>query len=425
MNDPISQIRAHFPALTVTDNGRPRLYFDTPAGSQVPKMVVERMADYMLSGASNVFGGFASSKKSTEIMIDAHQAIADLFNAQSPEEIILGPNMTALTFMISRFLGHILPDGGDILVTHMDHDANISPWIMMAEEKGLKVNWLGFNRDTYDFDLEALEAALTPETRFVALPSASNITGTICKAVEMTRLIKERLPEAIVYLDTVQHVPHAPLDVQDLGGADFASCSIYKFFGPHQGAIWGKRALLERLTAFDERYSKAPLPKRFELGSQNYEAMAGVSAACDYLAWIGREFAPENDNQYAHMTGRRRDLHKAMAWIQAYERDLSTHLVTGLAALPGIHIVGVSDPAHMDRRLPTVTFTADCALSSADLVRALNDENVFCWHIQHYARDLMTYLGLFEQGGVRVGLAHYHTKDEIDHFLKVLKKIIH
>jgi len=414
----VARIRTQFPALALEDGGRPRVYLDNPAGTQVPRHVLDRTRDYLIHMNANGDGAFRTSHASDALLDEAHRAMADLLNAPSEREIIFGQNMTTLTFAFSRSLGREMRTGDEILLTRMDHDANVAPWLMLAEDLGLTVKWLPFDPATYRFDLSALDELLTNRTRLAAVNYASNALGTI----NDVRAIGERVHAVggLVYIDAVQYVPHAPTDVQALD-CDFLSCSSYKFFGPHQGILWGKEAHLDRLTAYKVRPASDKLPIKFETGTLSHEGLAGVLGAVEYLKWLGETMAGEHHAGYAHLPEYRRHLHAAMRAIADYERPLTARLIDGLRRIPGLSIHGITDPALFEMRVPTVSFTLD-GHPPRDIARRLGEDNIFVWDGDYYAYEVVRHLGLDESGGmVRIGPCHYNTLDEVERAVKVVK----
>ena len=413
-------VRTEFPALQQTDEeGRPYVYFDGPGGSQVPRSVIAAMEDYLVRSNSNTHGAFLTSRRTDETIRRAREAAADFLNAPSPEEIVFGPNMTTLTFHISRALERELASGDEVVVTRLDHDANIAPWLRL-QEKGVIVRWADFDPETGMLDLDGLRALLNERTRLVAVGYASNALGTVNDVARITRWAHE--VGAWVYVDAVHYAPHGPIDVQRLG-CDFLVCSAYKFFGPHVGVLWGRRDLLERLRPDKVRPAPNDVPDRFETGTQNHEGLAGLIATVEYLAGIGERFGEPFVGWYTAFTGRRLHLKTAMAAIQAYERDLGWRLIRGLQAMPGLHIWGITDPALADWRVPTVSFTLE-GLSPQEVARRLAERGIFVWDGNFYALAVTERLGLEDKGGlVRVGLAHYNTVEEVDRFLEAMEEI--
>lgn len=421
MNYDLDAIRDQFPSLSIKDDGVSRVYFDNPAGTQVPGSIVDNMSACLIEANANIGGGFATSDRADAVIANAHQAMADFLNAASPDEIIFGQNMTTLTLHISRSIGRTLKPGDEIIVSRMDHDANITPWLLLAEDLHLNIKWLPFNTETFEFDLEELDNLLTSRIRLVCVCAASNLTGTINDV--KTICAKVKAAGAWSYIDAVQLAPHVPIDVQDLD-CDFLLCSAYKFFGPHQGILWSRRKILESLRPYKVRPATNDLPGCFETGTQSHEGMAGTAAAVDYFAWIGENFAEEYLSRYQQFQGRRKYVHAALDYLFAYESDLVSYLIDGLHALPGIVIQGITANDAIDRRVPTVAFTADGA-SSANIAEMLAKQNIFVWSGNNYAVEVVKALGIYESGGVvRVGPVHYNNTTEIDRLLVALDEIL-
>jgi cysteine desulfurase family protein (TIGR01976 family) len=412
----VSELRAEFPALKQTARGRPLIFMDGPGGTQVHGSVIEAMSRYLTEANSNAHGAFLYSQRTDETVLAARQALADLLNASRPEEIVFGPNMTSLTFNLSRAVGRVLAPGDEIVVTRLDHDANIAPWLAL-QERGAVVRHVDFDPGDCTLDMSSLEAAITPRTKLVALGYASNAVGTIndvARAVELAHAAG-----AWVYVDAVHFAPHGPIDVQALG-CDFLVCSAYKFFGPHLGVLYGRYGLLEALPAYKVRPAGDTPPDKFEAGTQSFEALAGVTAAVDYLASIGRRYGTEFRPAFPGLEGRRLDLKASMAAIRAYERELCQKLIAGLGEIPGLHVYGITDPSRSHQRVPTVSFTLE-GLAPQEISRRLDEASIFAWAGNFYALAVTERLGLEERGGLlRVGLAHYNIAEEVDTLLGVL-----
>ncbi len=410
----LEAIRSQFPALGETDDGVARVYFDNPAGTQVPKRVAEAMSQCLLQANANIGGHFRTSDLAGAIVADAQQAMADFLNAPSPDEIIFGQNMTSLTFHVSRSIGRHLDAGDEIILSRMDHDANVEPWVLLARDHGLTVRWLPFDTGTFEFDLQQLDNLLSERTRLVCVCAASNLTGTINDVRSICRMAREA--GAWTYIDAVQSAPHMVNDVQDFG-CDFLVCSPYKFFGPHQGTLWGRREVLEALEPYKVRPAPEAIPWCFAPGTASHEGMAGTAAAVDYFAWIGETMAGGEGD-------RRQKVRAGMGAIAEYEQELARHLVQGLQALPGIKIQGITAAEAMSRRGPTVAFTHE-RHAPDDIARALAEENIFAWSGHNYAVEVAKSLGILESGGaVRVGPVHYNTLAEIDRLLEALDPVL-
>ena len=412
----LQTIRAQFPALS-----RPAIFLDNPAGTQVAQRVVERISEYLVRFNANHDGAFATSRQSDESVEQARSAAADLLNAEGSQQIVFGPNMTSLTFNLSRALARTFQPGDTILVTRLDHDANITPWVMAAQDRGCRVRWVDFHPEDGTLDMEDMQAALAEKPRLVAVGYASNALGTINPVEKIIRLAHEA--GALVYVDAVQYVPHGPVDVQALG-CDFLVCSSYKFFGPHMGVLYGKYDLLDQLTAYKVRPAPAEPPGKFETGTGNFEGMAGVLGAIDYLEWVGKTFGEDYHAKYAaHYSGRRLYLKQAMASIRAYEYELSHALLDVLEETPGVTIYGLTDRRRLEERVPTMSFTLK-GWHPRQVAEALDQHNIYVWDGNYYALAVTERLGLEASGGMlRVGPVHYNTVSEIEQFGQALRAI--
>ena len=414
-------IRAKFPALTVHDNRLPRIYFDNPAGTQVSRSVIDKMSECMLESNANLGGYFQTSERADAIYDAAHVAMADLLNASSPDEIVFGQNMTTMTLHMSRSIGRLMQAGDEIILTRMDHDANVQPWILLARDLGLEIKWLPFDLDTFEFDLSLLDDLLSDKTKLVCVGGASNFIGTINDVKTISG--KARDAGAWTYVDAVQSVPHVSTDVQDLG-CDFLVCSAYKFFGPHQGILWGRREVLEALEAYKVRPAPDEIPGCFETGTLSLEGMAGTTAAVDYLASIGEIFASNYYDQNEKLEGRRLHVHAAMNCLFDYETELAAKLIEGLQELPGVRVHGITSKEAMARRVPTISFTVD-GVEPASIADSLAKKNIFVWSGHYYAVEAAMALGIYDSGGaLRVGPVHYNSEDEVDAILIALDEIL-
>jgi cysteine desulfurase family protein (TIGR01976 family) len=416
----IDAIRAQFPALSLQDHGKPRIYLDNPGGTQVSRFVVERMTQCLIGANANLGGPFATSIEAGRIVERARSDMADFFHA-SPDEIVFGQNMTSLTFQMSRALGRRFQPGDEIVVTRMDHDGNVAPWLLLARDRGLVVKWLDFDPVTFAYDLASLDDMLTPATRLVAVNHASNATGTINDVAAVAA--KARAAGALTYVDAVQYAPHLPIDVEALG-CDVLVASAYKFFGPHQGVMWGRRALLEEIEAYKVRPAPEEPPEKFETGTQSHEGLAGVSGAIDYFRWVGETMAAPSRAQRPGLPGPTATLHAALDVLAEHERRLTGRLIQGLKALKRVRIIGVSEENRLSERVPTVSITIDGHAPSA-VNRALAADNIFAWDGHNYALEAIRRLGLEDRGGVlRLGLAHYNTEAEVDRVLDAIEHAI-
>ncbi|HVQ23153.1 MAG TPA: cysteine desulfurase-like protein [Candidatus Saccharimonadia bacterium] len=410
--DPLP-LRAQFPALARRLDGEPVVFLDGPGGTQVPQRVIDAYASYFREHNANTHGAFITSAESDRVIDAAHAAMEDFLGAP-PGSVKFGPNMTTLTFMLSRAIGRLLGPGDDIVVTRLDHDANVSPWTLMAADAGATVRWVDIDPSDCTLDLASLDAALKGRPRLVAVGMASNATGTINPVGDIVRRAHEA--GAWSFVDAVHYAPHGSIDVQDLE-TDFLACSIYKFFGPHLGVLYGRP---ERLAALS-RYQLRPAPDAFEPGTHSHEAMAATIEAVEYLADIGR--GVDVVHRQGSGAGRRLDVRAAMAAIQRYERDLSERLIAGLLAIPGVTIWGITDPQRFDDRTPTVAMRLE-GWAPVDLAAELGRRGIFTWDGDFYAVNLVERLGLATSGGLlRIGLVHYNTTAEVDLLLADLREL--
>ena len=413
----LSLIREQFPSLD-----RPAVFFDNPGGTQIAKHSLDRINRYLLECNANHEGAFETSRQSDGILHEAHAAMADFLNASSPDEIVFGANMTTLTLHISRSLARRLNPGDEIVVTRMDHDANISPWMLIAEDHDCKLTWVDFDVEDYTLKLDEFEKALERKPKIVAFGYASNATGTINPVRKLTKMAK--YVGALVYIDAVQYAPHGPIDVQNIG-CDFLVCSAYKFFGPHVGILYGKQELLEELKAYKVRPAPNDPPGKWMTGTQNHEGIAGVLGALEYFEWLADQFGETQTRSLAEdgLSGRRLKLVAAMIALRAYEFELSRALIEAIGAVPGTHIHGITDMKRLDERVPTVSFTLE-GKHPLEIAEALGKEGFYVWDGNYYALAVTERLGLEANGGmVRVGGVHYNTLDEVARFGQALHKI--
>lgn len=404
--------RQQFPALARQVAGRPAVFFDGPAGSQVPQRVIDAVSDYYTHRNANHGGEFATSRESDAMLDAAHAAVADLLGASDPDCVIFGANMTTLTFALSRALSRTWLPGDEILVTRLDHDANFSPWVLAARDAGVVVRYVEVRADDCTLDVDDLKAKMSPRTRLLAVGCASNAVGTVNPIPEIVKIA--HAAGAQVFVDAVHYAPHAAIDVTSWG-CDYLACSAYKFFGPHVGIVWGRRELLEGLSAYKVRPSSDHLPGKWMTGTQNHEGIAGTLAAVEYLEELGRSVNPQTQ-------GRRTALLAAYEAIVAYEQKLVARLLDGLAKLSQVKIFGITDPKRFNQRVPTVSITHG-RLGARELAAALGDRGIFVWHGNFYALPLTETLGLEPDGMVRIGLLHYNTAEEVDCLLAALAEL--
>lgn len=404
--------RRQFPALEKTAFGQPAVYFDGPAGTQVPHSVVDAVCRYMVETNANHGGLFETSRESDSILEAGREAAADLLGSDDPTTVVFGPNMTTLTFGLSRALARTWRPGDEVIVTRAEHDANFTPWILAAEDAGAVVRVIGIDRETCAIDLNDLRAKLSSRTRLVALGCASNAVGTVQPFREAIAAAHDA--GALVFLDAVHYAPHRLIDVT-AWDCDFLACSAYKFFGPHVGVLWGRRHLLEELPAYKVRPAPDAPPGRWMTGTQNHEGIAGLRAAVDYLAEIGRRASGK-------MVNRRKALAAAFAVIEAHETHLARELIADLERLPEVRVLGITDPDQVDRRVPTLGLLHD-RLRPAELAEYLARRGIFTWHGNFYAQPLTEALGLEPDGMLRVGLVHYNISEETKRLVASLREL--
>lgn len=407
-------IRRQFPALQETYDGRPAIFFDNPGGTQVVRPVIDAMVDYLTRRNANTHGLFETSRRTDDVIVAARQAAADLLGA-TPQEIVFGNNMTSLTFHLSRSLGRALRPGDEIIVTRLDHDANVAPWVALARDLGASLQTVNVDLETCTLDMDHLRELISSRTKLVAVGYASNLSGSINDVQTIVQWAKEA--GALTFVDAVQYAPHGLIDVKALD-CDFLACSAYKFFGPHVGILYGKAEHLARLEAYRVRPAGNEAPDKWETGTKNHEGLAGVTAAIDYLAELGAVYGG------ASFTAPRREkLIAAWKQIRDYELMLTERMLTGLQASSRIRVYGLTERGDWPRRVPTFSIRKE-GTTPQQLAQALADANIFAWDGNFYALGLSEALGVEESGGLlRLGLVHYNTLDEIDECLRVLEGI--
>jgi cysteine desulfurase family protein (TIGR01976 family) len=415
----LSTIRSQFPALRrQAELPSPAIFFDNPGGTQIAQSSLDRITAYLTQNNANHEGAFPTSQQSDAILEEAHHAMADFYNASRAEEIIFGNNMTTLTLHISRSIARTWNPGDTILVTRLDHDANITPWVLAAQDRGVNVRWVDFDVEDGTLKLDDFAAALETHPRLAAFGYASNALGTINPVKKLVQMAHDA--GALVYVDAVQYAAHGPIDVQE-AGCDFLVSSAYKFFGPHAGILYGRYDLLDELFAYKVRPASNHLPGKFETGTQNHEGIAGVLGAIEYLEWVGVTFGQDYAAKYAErFSGRRLHLKQAMAAIHAYEYEISRAVLGTLEEIPGLHIHGLADVRRLEERVPTFSFTLK-SWHPRLLAEKLASHGIYVWDGNYYALAVTERLGLEDQGGMlRVGPVHYNTVEEVAHLREVL-----
>jgi cysteine desulfurase family protein (TIGR01976 family) len=412
----IAWVRSQFPALAQTVNGHPAVFLDGPGGTQVPQRVIDAISDYLRRDNANTCGAYATSRRTDAMLADARAAMADFLNCNA-DEIVFGQNMTMLTYAMSRAIGRDLGPGDEILVTRLDHDANVSPWLAL-EEKGVTIRWAEIHADDCTLDVEDLAAKINSKTRLVAIGYASNAVGTINPVREIVRLA--HTVGALAYVDAVHYAPHGLIDVAALD-CDFLVCSTYKFYGPHMGVLYGKREHLARRHPYKIRPLTDAVPLRWEWGTLNHECIAGITACVDYIADLGRRTDPESATCRAAII-------TAFESIHRHEHALMNRLIAGFSEIPQLTIYGITDPSCFAWRCPTlavrvVNQTAD--QTPLALATKLGDRGFFTWDGNYYALNLTERLDVEKSGGfLRIGLVHYNTVEEVDRLLGALKEIV-
>ena len=410
----VQSIRREFPALSESFNGKPAVFFDNPGGTQVHQSVIDAMTDYMIRRNANTHGLFETSRRSDLVIDHARQAVADLLGADR-DEVIFGNNTTSLNFALSHALAHEFGPDDEVVVTRLDHDANIMPWVRLAQDKGATVRWADVDMETCTLDMEHLRSLINDKTKLVAVGYASNASGTINDVATVIGWAKEA--GAYSFVDAVQYAPHGLIDVKALD-CDFLACSAYKFFGPHVGHLYGKREHLARLDAYRVRPAGDVAPDKWETGTKNHEGLAGVLAAIDYIAELGVRFGAADA-----AAGRRDKLRAAWPLIADYERQLIERLIGGLQMISGVRIYGITSRFDWDKRVATVAMRKE-GTTPQQLAQALADANIFVWDGNFYALELSERLGVESSGGLlRIGLAHYNTADEIEQCLRVIERV--
>ena len=415
----VLSIRAEFPALMQKANGRPVIFFDGPGGTQVHGSVITAVNGYFTSANSNAHAAHLYSRRTDEAVHEGRRAMADFLNASKPEEIVFGPNMTTLTFRLSQAIGQTLSTGDEVVVTRLDHDANVSPWLAL-QAKGVKVRFADFHPADGTLDMDDMERAINQRTRVVAFGYASNALGTI----NDVRTIVDMAHScgAWAFVDAVHYAPHGPMDVRSLG-CDFLVCSAYKFFGPHMGVLYGRYETLESLPPCKVRPAGEAPPDKFETGTNNFEGICGAAAAVEYLASLGRRFGDDPAKETSGLTPRAREIRTGMSAIRAYETSLGTALLRGLLRTKGVQVYGISEEEKISQRVPTFSFTVK-GRTPREVAAELDRENIFVWDGHFYAVEAIRRLGLMDKGGVlRVGLCHYNLMQEVETLLGVVSKM--
>ena len=404
----VAWVREEFPSLKLQLKGHAAAFLDGPAGTQVPKQVIRAIEDYFVNANANTCGAFETSWRNDAMIASTRAAMADFFNCH-PGEVVFGQNMTTITFALARAIGRELKAGDEIVVTTLDHDANVAPWRAL-QEKGVVVRQVDIHEEDCTLDFDDLGRKITSKTKLVAIGYASNMVGTINRVAEITRLA--HAADALMFVDAVHFAPHGLIDVKALD-CDFLVCSPYKFFGPHLGTLYGKREHLERFKPYKVRPASDAIPDCWETGTQVQELIAGIGAAVDYLAGLGRRCD-------SSVKTRREALRAAYGATVPYERTLLTRLLDGLQRIPGVKVYGISDPKRFQERCSTISLRMGDH-HPTEIAKFLGDRGLFTWDGNFYAMNLSERLGVESKGGVlRIGLVHYNTVEEVDRLLEAL-----
>ncbi len=410
---PIEDVRSRFPGLQRVVNGHRAIFFDGPGGSQAPESVGDAVRHYLMHQNANIGMSFATSVETDALIKETMEACADFVGCEDHREIVFGQNMTSLTIQLASALSRTWGPGDEIVVTRLDHDANVRPWVLAAEWSGATVRRVDVNPDDCTHNVESLNSSINDNTVLVAVGAASNLSGTINDVASICE--KAHSVGAEVFVDAVHYAPHLLVDVNKMG-CDYLACSSYKFFGTHQGILWGRAARLADLPVAKLRVSTEEVPFRWMTGTQSHESMAGTLAAIEHLAWIGRTISGSE-------IGRREALQVAFSAIENYEQDMCWRIIEGLKTNAGIKIWGITDPDRILERAPTVSFTHN-SMTAQQIGDALAERGIFVWVGNFYALELSEALGLEPEGVLRVGVLHYNTMEEVERFLSELSSIL-
>jgi cysteine desulfurase family protein (TIGR01976 family) len=422
----LAWVRSQFPSLAQSVNGQPAVFLDGPGGTQVPQRVIDAISDYLARNNANTGGAYATSRNTDAMIAEARAAMADFLNCDA-DEVIFGPNMTTLTYAMSRAIGRELGPGDEIVLTLLDHDANFSPWKAL-EENGVAVRSANFNLADCTLDMHDLARQITSHTRLVAVGYASNAVGTINNVAEVVRLARQA--GALSYIDAVHYAPHGTIDVRALD-CDFLVCSTYKFFGPHMGVLYGKREHLKRLHPYKVRPNTNNIPNCWEWGTLNHECIAGIKTCVDYWEELGRRSVETGLAPSQHQQGpkpsamtRRQAIVAAHEAIRPHERAMMEKMLAGLLAIPGLKLYGISDPRRFDHRCATIAVRIE-GHTPLELATRLGERGFFTWDGNYYALNVTEQLDVERLGGfLRIGLVHYNTMEEVERMLRALREIV-
>jgi cysteine desulfurase family protein (TIGR01976 family) len=407
----LNWVRAQFPALAQSVKGQPAVFLDGPGGTQVPQQVIDAISDYLSRNNANTGGAYSTSRNTDAMIAEARSAMGDFLNCDA-DEIVIGANMTTLTYAMSRAIGRDLVAGDEIVLTLLDHDANFSPWKAL-EEKGVVIRTAKFNESDCTLDMDDLASKIGRRTKLVAVGYASNAVGTINNVAEVVRLARQA--GALSYIDAVHYAPHGAIDVRALD-CDFLVCSTYKFFGPHMGILYGKRDHLKKFHPYKVRPLTNDSPNRWEWGTLNHEGIAGIKACVDYWETVGRRAKPEVKNRRAAILAAHDAIHQ-------HERAMTEKMIAGLVKLKGLKLYGISDLSRFDHRCATFVVRIE-GHTPLELATQLGDRGFFTWDGNYYAMNVTEQLDVERLGGfLRIGLVHYNTMEEVERMLVALREI--
>ena len=406
----IGWVRAQFPSLNLRVKGQVAAFLDAPAGTQVPKQVMEAVQNYFLQSNANTCGAFVTSQRNDAVIASSRAAMTDFFNCEK-DQVIFGQNMTTITFALARAIGRELKAGDEIVVTTLDHDANVAPWRAL-EEKGIVICQVDIHEEDCTLDLDDLKSKITSKTKLVAVGYASNAVGTINPIAEITKLAHDA--GALMFVDAVHYAPHGLIDVKALD-CDFLVCSPYKFFGTHMGVLYGKREHLLRFRPYKVRPAPDTLPDRWETGTQVQELIAGIGATVDYWVELGRHCDSSAKDRRDALAAAYRATHQ-------HETALLSRLIEGLLAIPGLRFFGIREPKRFHQRCSTVSVRIRNH-HPTEVAKSLGERGIFTWDGNYYALNLTERLGVEQTGGLlRIGLVHYNTMDEVERLLSALEE---
>ena len=411
---PIGRIREAFPGLERKVGERRAIFFDGPGGSQVPRTVADAISEYLLHQNANTGMSFATSVETDRLISEALQACADFIGCSDPREVVFGQNMTSLNIQLASALSRTWGPDNEIVVTRLDHDGNVRPWVLAAEWSGATLRKIDINPSDCTLNMDSVISSISERTALVAVGAASNLSGTVNDVRKIVEISHGFGAEVVV--DAVHYAPHSLIDVVEIG-CDYLLCSPYKFFGPHQGLLWGNAERMSELPVAKLRVSSERIPFRWMTGTQSHEGMAGTMAAIDHIAWIGRECAGEPS------LARRDALREGYAAIESHERRLCLKMLEGLGKIDGLKIWGITDPRRISERSPTVSFTHP-RMTASEIGRRLADRGIFVWAGNFYALELTEALELEPEGVLRAGVLHYNTMEEVEEFVSSVAEIL-